>query len=260
MDEMVRVERAGAVGWVTVNRPEVRNALSEEACRRLTARIRELAGDRAVRVIVLRGAGDRVFISGADVREFREKLATPAAALAYDAVAEELSAAIEAAPKPVVAMINGHAVGSGCTVAMACDLRLASDRAKFGIPITRIGLCATVPDTARLTALVGAGRAKWLLMTGEIIPAEEALRIGLVDRVVPPDRLEAVTAELAGTLVRNAPLSMKAAKQMVQRCAGARGHSVAEGAPWYEEICRSRDLQEGIDAFFAKRQPAFVGE
>jgi len=260
MSDMVLEERADRVAWLTVNRPEVRNALSLDLCELLTARLTALGRDRDLRVVVLRGAGEKVFISGADVREFREKLATPAAALDYDETAERLSLAIEHMPQPVIAMIHGYAVGSGCTVAMACDLRLASAQARFGIPIAKFGLLASVPDTARLVALVGAARAKWLLMTGQLIAAEEAQAIGLVHRVVDAAQLEATTGELAGLLAANAPLAMKSAKQIVDLCAGPGGRTIRDGARWYEEIFTSRDLQEGIDAFFAKRKPVFAGE
>jgi enoyl-CoA hydratase/carnithine racemase len=260
MADMLLEERGDRVAWLTVNRPEVRNALSLELCALMTARLTALGRDRDVRVVVLRGAGEKVFISGADVREFREKLATPEAALEYDEVAERLSVAIEHMPQPVIAMIHGYAVGSGCTVAMACDLRLAGAQAKFGIPIARFGLLASVPDTARLVALVGAARAKWLLLSGQLIGAEEAQASGLVHRVVDAAQLEATTREVAGLLAANAPLTLKSAKQIVDLCAGPRGRTIRDGAPWYEEIFRSRDLQEGIDAFFAKRKPVFAGE
>lgn len=260
MADMLLTEREDGIAWLTVNRPEVRNALSLELCELMTARLTELGRDRDVRVVVLRGAGEKVFISGADVREFREKLNTPEAALEYDAIAERLSLAIEHMPQPVIAMIHGYAVGSGCTVAMACDIRLASPQAKFGIPIAKFGLLASVPDTARLVALVGPARAKWLLLSGQLVGAEEAQAIGLVHRVVDGAQLEATTKEVAGLLAANAPLTLKSAKQMVDLCAGPAGRTVEDGARWYQEIFRSRDLQEGIDAFFAKRKPVFAGE
>ena len=260
MADTLLEERADRVAWLTVNRPEVRNALSLELCELLTARLTELGRDRDVRVVVLRGAGEKVFISGADVREFREKLATPEAALRYDGIAEQLSLAIEHMPQPVIAMIHGYAAGSGCTVAMACDVRLASAQARFGIPIAKFGLVASVPDTARLVALVGPARAKWLLLSGQLIGAEEAQAIGLVHRVVSGAELEAATREVAGLLAANAPLTLKSVKQMVELCAGPGGRTVRDGARWYDEIFRSRDLQEGIDAFFAKRKPVFAGE
>jgi enoyl-CoA hydratase/carnithine racemase len=131
---------------------------------RLAQTLREVSRDRAVRVFVLTRAGDRVFISGADVREFREHLATPELALRYDAAAEELQSALREVPQPVIAMIAGHAVGSGTIVAASCDFRIAVRKAKFGVPVAKFGFLAPVPDTLRLVQLVGPARAKWLLM------------------------------------------------------------------------------------------------
>jgi enoyl-CoA hydratase len=257
-DELI-VERQGAIAQLTVNRPEVRNALSIGTTQRLAQILRELSRDRAVRVFVLTGAGDRVFVSGADVREFREHLATPELALRYDAAAEELQSALREVPQPVIAMIAGHAVGSGTIVAASCDFRIAVRKAKFGVPVAKFGFLAPVPDTLRLVQLVGPAKAKWLLMTGALIEAPQAQTIGLVDQVVDPENLKATVDALAATLSANAPLTIKATKQIIETMS-APGASVASGAPWYAEIFRSRDFQEGLDAFFNKRTPEFRGE
>jgi enoyl-CoA hydratase/carnithine racemase len=259
MMEELLIEQRGHVAWLTVNRPEVRNALSLALARSLAAKLRELSKDGSVRVFVLSGAGDRVFISGADVREFREHLATPESALDYDAAAEELQTALRSVPQPVIAMIQGHAVGSGCIVAASCDFRIAVQEAKFGIPVAKLGFVAPVPDTLRLIQLVGPTRAKWLLMTGKLIEAAEALAIGLVDEVVERERLRETTDDLAATLAANAPLTLKATKQIIEHLTGPSA-DVRKGAPWYQEIFRSRDFREGLDAFFAKRKPEFHGE
>jgi enoyl-CoA hydratase len=259
MDSELIVERHGPVARLIVNRADVRNALSLQITQRLAQEIRDLARDRAVRVLVLTGAGDRVFVSGADVREFREHLATPETALAYDVAAEQLQSALRESPKPVIAMIQGHAVGSGTIVAASCDFRIAVRTAKFGIPVAKFGFIAPVPDTLRLVQLVGPAKAKWLLMTGQLIEAPEAQAIGLVDQVVEPENLRATVDTLAATLASNAPLTLKATKQMIETMT-APNASVASGAPWYAEIFRSRDFQEGLDAFFSKRKPEFHGE
>lgn len=259
VSQEILVEVKDQIAWVTVNRPEVRNALSRDLCRDLGATFRRLSGDKAVRVFVLRGAGDRVFISGADVREFREALASPQAALEYDAGAETLQSAIKAVPQPVIAMIQGYAVGSGCIVAVACDFRVVSEAARFGIPVAKFGFLAPVPDVLRLVQLVGPAKAKWMLMTGRLLDAKQALAIGLVDQVTEPDHLVAETDALARTLAENSPLTLKVTKQVIEHHTGASA-DVYRGAPWYEEIFSSRDLQEGIDAFFAKRKPVFRGE
>jgi len=257
-DELI-IEQDGAVARLTVNRPEVRNALSIGIVQRIAQTLRGLSRDRAVRVFVLTGAGDRVFISGADVGEFREQLATPESALSYDAAAEQLQSALREVPQPVIARIQGHAVGSGTIVAASCDFRIAVRTAKFGIPVAKFGFLASVPDTLRLVQLVGPAKAKWLLMTGQLIEAPEAQAIGLIDQVVEPENLEATVNTLATTLAANAPLTIKATKQIIEAMT-APSANVASGAPWYAEIFRSRDFREGLDAFFTKRKPEFTGE
>ncbi len=259
MDHGLIVERRGAVAWLTVNRPEVRNALSLALTQHVAQTVRDLSHDRALRVIVLTGAGDRVFVSGADVREFRTQLATPETALRYDAAAEQLQSALREAPQPVIAMIQGHAVGSGTIVAASCDFRIAVRTAKFGIPVARFGFIAPVPDTLRLVQLVGPAKAKWLLMTGTLIEAEEARAIGLIDEVVETGQLQQRVEELAATLAANAPLTIKATKQIIETMT-APAATVASGAPWYAEIFRSQDFKAGLDAFFDKRKPEFKGE
>jgi len=253
------VERDNGIAWLIVNRPEVRNALDTQLCSQLIAALKTVGDDPEVRVIVLRGAGERVFISGADVNEFRARLATPESALDYDEEAEALMRAIKLVAKPVIAMIHGYAIGSGLLVAMACDLRIAADAVRVGIPVARIGLVPPVPDVARLVRLIGPDRAKWLLMTGRLITAAEAQSYGLINRVVPAEELESTTNEIAETLAANAPLSLKAIKQMVDRI-GAAGQSVSEGALWYDEVYTSADFKEGVDAFFDKRPPVFRGK
>jgi enoyl-CoA hydratase len=259
MNNELIVERRGPVAWLTVNRPEVRNALSLEITQRLAQTVRDLSRERTLRVFVLTGAGDRVFVSGADVREFREHLATPESALSYDAVAEQLQSALREAPQPVIAMIQGHAVGGGTIVAASCDFRIAVSTAKFGIPVAKFGFLAPVPDTLRLVQLVGPAKAKWLLMTGELIKAQEAQAIGLIDQVVEPEELKAKVDALAATLAANAPLTIKATKQIVETMT-APSATVASGAPWYAEIFRSQDFKRGLDAFFNKDKPHFTGE
>lgn len=259
MHEELLVEQDGPVAWVTVNRPAVRNALSLEITGRLADLFDRLSKDRSVRIFVLSGAGDRVFISGADVREFREHLATAETALAYDEAAERLQSALRRVPQPVIAMIQGHAVGSGTIVAASCDFRIAVRTAKFGIPVAKFGFIAPVPDVLRLVQLVGPAKAKWLLMTGSLIEAPQAQAIGLVDEVVPAEELRNAVEALATILASNAPMTLKATKQMIETLS-APAADVRVGAHWYTDIFASADFQEGLDAFFNKRKPEFKGE
>lgn len=258
MSDRVVVTQSEGVAWVTVNRPEVRNALDSATVRDLHSRLEALAADRAIRCVVLRGSGDRVFVSGADVREFRDKLATPAGARDYDEEIERMQSVIRLMPKPVIAEIQGAAIGGGCVLAVACDFRVTSTKGRFGIPIAKFGFMLSVIDTVRLADLVGLGPARRLLMTGVVIDAAEAHRIGLVDDVVEPEALEASTAALARVLAANAPLSLKATKHMLEQHY-SRQAKLADGDRLYQEIYSSRDLTEGLNAFFEKRPPRFEG-
>jgi enoyl-CoA hydratase/carnithine racemase len=259
MSDELLVEVRDHVAWLTVNRPAVRNALSAKLCRDLAGEIRRLGADKDVRVLVLRGSGDRVFVSGADVNEFRASLASAQSALDYDANAELLQSAIRGVGQPVIAMIQGYAVGSGCIVAVACDFRIAAKPAKFGIPVAKFGFIAPLPDVLRLVDLVGPAKAKWLLMSAKLIDADQALAWGLIDQVTEPEALLAETEAFAQTLAQNSPLSIKASKQMIEHWTGPTA-DVYRGAAWYAEVFKSRDFQEGLDAFFAKRKPVFRGD
>lgn len=259
MDSELLIERREAVVRLTINRPEVRNALGLGITRKIADKLRDLSKDRTVRVFVLTGAGDRVFVSGADVREFKEHLATPERALSYDAAAEELQSALRAVSQPVIARINGHAVGSGTIVAASCDFRIAVRSAKFGIPVAKFGFIATLPDTLRLVQLIGPANAKMMLMTAQLIDAPKALEMGLIDQVVEPEDLDAAVGEFAAVLAANAPLTLKATKSMIEQFA-APSSDVMAGATWYQEIFRSKDFKEGLDAFLMKRKPEFSGE
>ena len=156
-------------------------------------------------------------------------------------------------------MIQGHAVGSGTIVAASCDFRIAVRTAKFGIPVAKFGFIAPVPDTLRLVQLVGPAKAKWLLMTGALIEAPQAREIGLIDEIVEAECLRPRVEELAAMLAENAPLTIKATKQIIETMT-APSTPVASGAPWYAEIFRSRDFRAGLDAFLDKRKPEFKGE
>jgi enoyl-CoA hydratase/carnithine racemase len=258
MASAVRTETEAGIARITIDRPETRNALDSGTVADLTRAVCALQDDPAVRVVILCGGGDRVFVSGADVREFKEKLATPDQAMAYDEEIEALHGAIRRMTKPVIAEIQGFAIGGGCVLAVACDFRFASDKGKFGIPIAKFGFMLSVPDTVRFAELVGLGAARRLLMTGEIIGAAEAERIGLVDRVVPHDRLRAETEAFARTLAQNSPLSIGATKEMLEDYA-AWSWTVADGQKLYDRIFTSTDLKEGLSAFFEKRAPQFKG-
>ena len=259
MSDVVLHEIVNAVAYVTINRPEVRNAIDMATCQALEDTLTTCVKDPAVRVIVIRGSGDRAFVSGADVREFRDKLGTVEGAVAYDEAVERMQQVIRTAPQPVIAAIQGHAIGNGCVLAVACDFRIASRRARFGIPIAKFGFFLGPPDTVRLAELIGEAQARRLLMTGAVIDAEAALRIGLVDDVHDPEALGGAVTQFAENLAANAPMSLKATKQILARFV-SRAPTIADGMPWYREVYSSADLKEGINAFFDKRLPHFTGK
>lgn len=258
MSEPLKLEIRDGIAWITIDRPEVRNALDSRTFTDLTALVRRCGDEPEVRCLVLRGGGERVFVSGADIREFREKLNNPEDAIAYDEQAEELNLAVSTIRKPVIAMLNGHAIGSGCLLAIACDFRIAASHAKFGVPVARIGFSIGPPDLVRLVQLMGIARAKRLLMTGDVITAAEAQEQGLVEQVVDGADLERETAGFAQRLVDAAPLSLAATKEIAANLL-APVPTVRDGAAWYREAYGSRDLQEGLEALVAKRRPNFVG-
>lgn len=211
----IATERNGAVAQVTLNRPEVHNAFRYDMWRELAVVLGELGADETIRVIVIRGAGEAAFASGADISEFSTRRSTPEQALVYHTAVESALDAVTAAPQPVVAMIHGYCVGGGCELAVACDLRLCDDRARFGIPAAKLGVVLGLQELRQLRALIGAPAAKDLLLTGRLIDAAEALRIGLVHRVVPTPDLSAAVGELASSIVANSSLAVTAVKQLL---------------------------------------------
>jgi enoyl-CoA hydratase len=245
------------VATIVVNRPEKRNALNAAVRRELVEALDALRDEPEVRVVVLTGAGDKAFIAGADIGEFAER--TP---LEQRAVMEgrRVFDVIAAYPKPTIAMINGFALGGGCEVALACDLRIAARSARLGQPEIKLGILPGGGGTQRLPRLVGFGRAMRLILTGELIGAEEAERIGLVDLVVDDAELIARTGELARTLAGYSPVALKLAKDAVRATLEM---PLSAGLAFERELFvtafSSEDRVEGIRAFLEKRSPEFRG-
>ncbi len=255
--ETVRVAADEGVATVTVDRPERRNALNAVVRRELTRVVERLAGEDHVRVVVFTGAGEKAFIAGADIGEFAER--TP---LQQRAAMEGLRVydAIAAFPKPTIASINGYALGGGCELALACDLRIAARSARLGQPEVNLALLPGGGGTQRLPRLVGLGRAMRLILTGEIITAEEAERIGLVDELVDDDALAARTRELAASIAGHSPVALKLIKEAVRASAEL---PLSAGLALERELFlsafASEDRVEGVAAFLEKRAAVFKG-
>ncbi|HET7035780.1 MAG TPA: enoyl-CoA hydratase-related protein [Thermomicrobiaceae bacterium] len=214
--EILRETRAdGAIGLITLNRPERHNALNLAMWQELAAGVRALGADPATRVIVLRGAGEKAFASGADLHELATFRQTPEGAAAFHDAVEAAFAALAAVEQPVIAMIHGYCIGGGCELAVACDLRVADERARFGIPATKLGIVLGVDELRRLANLVGLAVAKEILFTSRHLDAGEALGAGLVNQVVPAAELEETVFGLARQIAANDPSAVAAAKSLL---------------------------------------------
>jgi enoyl-CoA hydratase/carnithine racemase len=254
------IRREPPLGWVIVNRPAARNALTTAMWQQLAAEINTLVADADIRVILLSGAGDKSFLSGADIGDLKAQLAHPELVAESYRFTTTLMQALSDAPKPVMAMVNGHCFGGGVLIALACDLRFASDQAQFGIPAVKLGL-AYPPEhgVARLVQTVGATHAADILLSGRTLDAQEAWRIGLINRVVEATELETVTRDYALALAQGAPLSLAAHKLAIQQTMRfVRDTAAIEAA--VQRCYHSDDCHEGLAAFLEKRSPRFTGE
>ena len=253
---MIAVERDAAVAVVTVDRQEAMNALDVAALTELRDRLRELADDEQVRVVILTGAGEKAFIAGADIK-YMSGLGVEEAT-AWGALGHEAGRLLETMPKPTIAAVNGFALGGGCELALACDLRYASSRAKLGQPEVNLGIIPGWGGTQRLARVCGVGVAKELIFTGRLVDAEEALRIGLVNAVHDPVLEKA--RETAALLAAKSPIALRVMKDLANRSlAGDHAGNLAAEGEAFGELFASEDAKEGLTAFVEKREPAFRG-
>ncbi len=258
--ETLLVTTEGAVATVTINREAARNALSSKVLSELAACAAELEVSPDVRVVVVTGAGDKAFVAGADISEMAEL--APNAAAAFAEMGGAVGEAIEGSSKPWIAMVQGFALGGGCELAMACDFIYASERAKFGQPEVTLGVIPGFGGTQRLARRVGVAKAKELCMTGDIIDAAEALRIGLCDAVVPHEALRDKVLAVAARIAKNAPLAVAEVKRLVHRGQSATlEHALALEQAAFGLLFATADQREGMAAFLSKprREPAFKG-
>jgi enoyl-CoA hydratase len=250
-------EQEGRVAILTINRPEKMNALNQAVRDEMLAHLDDIESDDSVGAVVITGAGEKSFIAGADIGEFegrspfdqREAMKSPRI---FDVMATF--------PKPVIAMINGFCLGGGCELAISCDLRIASDTARFGQPEINLGLIPGGGGTQRLPRLVGLGHAMRLVLSGDMIPAGEAREIGLVEIVVPADQLRQSTLELAAKIASKSPLTLTVAKQAVR---ASQQLPIDDGIAYERDLfclCfSSEDKKEGVEAFLAKRKAEWTG-
>jgi len=245
---------------ITFNRPEVRNALNYLAIDEALDAATKADADETIRVVIFTGAGDKAFISGADIGELQERN-TLTELGERSGRRRVLANLLDTMAKPTIAAINGFAIGGGLEVAMACTLRIAADTAKFGLPEINLGIMPGNGGTQRLPRLVGKGRAMEMILTGGLIDATEAYRIGLVNQVVPLAELIDHTKQLAGKLASKSPLALKIAKDVINTGLDL---SLAEGIQYEQKnfaiLCGSEDKGEGVAAFLEKRKPAFRGQ
>ncbi len=251
----VAIERAGGVATVTLDRPAALNAFDDEQLERLLAALRGLRAEADVRCVVLTGAG-KAFAAGADIKRMAEL--SPQAGLAFGRLGQAVTAAVEGLPQPTLAAVNGYAFGGGCELALACDLRLASTAAVFAQPEVSLGIPPGWGATQRLPRLVGPGLAAELIFTGRRVGAEEALRIGLVNAVHPPDRLLSEAKALAETIAANSPSALRAAKAALALAfAGDPAAGLAAELDLFGRAFGTADQREGMRAFVEKRPASF---
>ncbi len=251
-------EVSRGVGYLTVNRPAQRNAMTWGMYQRLVEICEEVDGDERIKALVISGSGDRAFVSGTDISQFPAFRGNPQAGIDYEERIDHVIGRLEGVSKPTLAAIRGFAVGGGMTIAIACDLRIAADTARFGIPIIRLGNCLSIKNYARLVSLIGPARTKEMIYTARHVEAAQALGWGLVNEVVPADALEARVRELAEGIAAAPPLTLRVSKEAVRR-AVSRLVPEDPGHDLVSACYNSADFQEGVAAFLDKRSPKWTG-
>ena len=258
MTERLLAKKDGALGWLVFNNPERRNAVSLDMWQAIPPALEDFEKDTTIRVVVLAGAGDKAFISGADISQFEKQRSSKEQVQRYEDVSEAALAKLGGCEKPVVAMIRGYCLGAGINVANGCDLRIAAEDARFGIPAGKMGLGYRASSMKGLVDAVGAPFAREIMLTARQFSAAEALHMGLVHRVVPVAELESFTRKYCEDIAANAPLTLRAAKRTIREVS-KREYDVELCKSWVRECFESEDYAEGRRAFMEKRKPQFRG-
>jgi len=259
MYKTLMYEKKENVGLLTINRPEKMNALSQELTAELSLLLEEIENDDELRVIVITGAGDKAFMAGADINELVERDARLGRRVSRER--QEIFSRIENLHVPVIAAVNGYALGAGLELALACSIRICSEKAQFGAPEVKLGIIPGDGGTQRLPRLVGQGRAMEMIITGDFIDAQEAYRTGLVNKVFPPEKLKEEAMELAEKIASRPPLAVRYAKEAVNRSQeGDSASGFALESYLHALSCTTEDKKEGVSAFLEKRKGKFKGK
>jgi enoyl-CoA hydratase len=256
---LIDSRKDGPIGWMIFNNPARRNAVSIGMWESIPRVLDEFAEDAAIRVVVVAGAGDKAFVSGADISQFENQRSTPEAVQRYEEIGDAAQLKLQHFDKPTVAMVRGYCLGAGVNIANVCDVRIAGEDARFGIPAARMGLGYRASSMKNLVDVVGAAYAREVMLTARQFTAAEAKHMGLVHHVVPVDELEKFTREYCEAIAANAPLTMRAAKRIIREVSRSE-YDTALCKRWVKECFDSADYAEGRRAFMEKRKPAFQGK
>ena len=259
LTDHILYEQDGPLAFLTFNRPQARNAMTWEMYQAVVERCDTVEADPSIQVLILRGAGGKAFVSGTDIAQFRS-FGSPEAGIDYERRLDTVIDRLESVSKPTIAQIDGVTTGGGCALAAACDLRLCSPTSRFGIPIARtLGNCLSAANHARFLDLVGPANLKEILYTGRLLDATDALRVGLVNRIVESASLDEAVRQTAQTIASNAPLTIKATKEIIRRIHAHR-RLPADAVHDLIVMCyTSADFKEGVESFLGKRPPKWTG-
>lgn len=253
-------EADGPLAFLTFNRPEARNAMTWEMYEALVEACERVDGDESLRVLIIRGAGGKAFVSGTDIGQF-QSFGDKKDGLGYEERLDRVLDRLERVTKPTIAQVQGIAAGGGCAIVIACDLCVATPESSFGVPIARtLGNCLSGATYSRLVDTVGPRRVKDLVFTGRFVAAAEAHDVGLVNRVVAAEQIEQAVRDLALQIASNAPLTLRATKEMVRRLLEKRRLAAEDALDLVDMCYSSADFQEGVTAFLAKRAPRWTGK